>query len=104
MARFAADEQVCVLLGGKRAAYLRRRKIDMRLRAELARYGTRWELVDDWAAVDDVVLKLAFFVPEGRAKQRICPQLREFGARVQIAYVISKRKTGKVSLVMISMI
>lgn len=86
LARFAADEQVCVLLGGKRAAYLRRRKIDMRLRAELARYGTRWELVDDWAAVDDEVLKLAFFVPEGRAKQRICPQLREFGARVQIAY------------------
>ena len=86
VAGFADHEQVYILLGGKRAAYLRRENLDARLRAELTRYGTHYELVDDWAEVDDELLKLAFYVPEGRAKQLVCPQLTAFAGHVQLAY------------------
>lgn len=73
----------CVLCGKKRG-YLHAEDDAPAFRAELAKYITLSTVVEDFAAVDDVPIKMAFFDSAGRAEQTIFPVMQQYAARMQV--------------------
>ncbi|MBE8955188.1 MAG: HAD family phosphatase [Quinella sp. 2Q5] len=69
---------------GKKDAYLRREQEIPTFRAELEKYYTHNGTVDSWSDVDDVPLKISFFDPTGRSKEKIFDRLAKFHDILQV--------------------
>ena len=75
---------VHALLCGKRQAYLRATDEAPDFRAELEKYVSVSAVVEDFAAVDDVPIKMAFCDLSGHAAQTILPVMQRYADRLQV--------------------
>ena len=73
------------VLCGKRQGYLRSADDAPTFRTELAKYVTQSEVVEDFAAVEDVPIKMSFFDISGRAAETILPVMQTYADRLQIS-------------------
>ena len=72
------------ILCGKKRGYLHAADNTEDFRAELAKYVSDAEVVEDFAAVDDVPIKMAFCDPSGRAAQTTLPAMQQYADRMQV--------------------
>ena len=69
---------------GKRYGYLHAEDNTTDFRTELAKYVSKSMVVEDFAAVDDVPIKMAFCDPSRRAETTILPIMQTFSDRLQV--------------------
>lgn len=75
---------VHALFCGKRYGYLHEGDNTPDFRTELAKYVSKSMVVEDFAAVDDVPIKMAFCDPSGRAETSILPVMQAFSDHLQV--------------------
>ena len=82
----AAEQQPAVyrIFCGKRDAYVLEAEYDAVIQAELDKYYTHSEVVEDFAQIADEPIKAAFFDPTGQAVRTIYPLLAPFRDRLQV--------------------
>lgn len=69
---------------GKNDAYILREQDTPVFRAELEKYYTHNGVVDSFAALDDVPLKISFFDPAANVKQNVYDKLAQFYDTLQV--------------------
>ena len=69
---------------GKKYGYLHRDDDAPEFRAELAKYFSQALVVDEFAAVDDAPIKMAFFDITGNAGETIFPAMQQYADRLQV--------------------
>lgn len=69
---------------GKKCGYLHAADNTESFRTELAKYVSDSAVVEDFAAVDDVPIKMAFCDPSGNAAQTIYPAMQQYADRMQV--------------------
>ncbi len=69
---------------GKKCGYLHAVDNTESFRTELAKYVSDSVVVEDFAAVDDVPIKMAFCDPTGNAAQTIYPTMQQYADRMQV--------------------
>ena len=77
-------ENILRVYCGKKDAYLRREQDTPEFHAELEKYYTHNGVVDDFNALDDIPLKLAFFDATGHSKENIYDKLAPSCTDLQI--------------------
>lgn len=80
----AGFPEVCCLLCGKRAAYIRKEQISDAVRSALEKYGTHFVTVADFSELEDEPIKLSFFDSSGRAEATIYQALTPLASRLHI--------------------
>ena len=69
---------------GKKQGYFNRVDDVSAFRAELAKYVTQSAVVEDFAGVDDVPIKMSFFDVSGHAATSILPVMEQYADRLQV--------------------
>ena len=69
---------------GKKQGYIHRADDVPAFRAELEKYVSKSMVTEDFAAVDDVPIKMAFFDPSGHADTTILPVMEQYADRMQV--------------------
>ena len=69
---------------GKQDAYVLEAEHDAVIQAELDKYYTHSEVVDDFSRIEDEPIKAAFFDPTGNAAKTFYPLLAPFRDRLQV--------------------
>ena len=69
---------------GKKCGYLHASDNTEDFRTELAKYVSDAAVVEDFAAVDDVPIKMAFCDPTGNAAQKIYPAMQQYADWMQV--------------------
>ena len=69
---------------GKKQGYIHRADDVPAFRAELEKYVSKSMVTEDFAAVDDVPIKMAFCDPTGNAAQTIYPAMQQYADRMQV--------------------
>lgn len=69
---------------GKKSGHILKNQNTATFKAELNKYYTNADTVDDFKAVDDDPIKMSFYDANGRAAETICPQLQKYKDRLQV--------------------
>ena len=77
-------ENILRVYCGKKDAYIRREQDTPEFRAELEKYYTHNDVVDNFREIRDVPLKIAFFDPTANAKTNIYDKLAPFKSSLQV--------------------
>ena len=72
------------VLCGKKQAYILKNQSQPEFLEELHKYFTHTEAVDDFAQVDDDIIKVSFFDPKAEADRTIYPHLKKYNGRLQV--------------------
>ena len=69
---------------GKKSAYALREQYTEEFRAEMHKYFTHAQVVDNFAEVNDEIIKVSFFDPTAQADKNLYPPLLRFNGRLQV--------------------